>query len=71
LDDIRRAQRDCEILAEKLKSNPKRAAVIFQCIVDNKLDQARKIPKELGIEEKESRQYWNFTAEGGVTNCRV
>jgi hypothetical protein len=44
-DGIKRAQRDCEILAEKLKNNPKKAAELFQCIVDNKLDDARQLSK--------------------------
>lgn len=58
-DDIKRAQRDCEILAEKLKNNPKEAAKLFQCIVDNKLDDARQLSKKLGIDEQE------FLEKGG------
>ena len=50
--DIKRAQRDCEILAETLKNNPKEAAELFQCIVDNKLDEARQLSIKLGIDEQ-------------------
>ena len=57
--DIKRAQRDCEILAEKLKNNPEEAAKLFQCIVDNKLDDARQLSRKLGIDEQE------FLEKGG------
>lgn len=53
VDDIKRVQKDCEILAEKLKSNPKEAAELFQCIVDNKHNEARTLSRKLGIEEQE------------------
>jgi len=59
LDDIKRAQRDCEILGEKLKNNPKEAAELFQYIVDNKLDAARQLSRKLGINEQE------FLEKGG------
>lgn len=57
--DIKRAQRDCEILGETLKNNPKEAAELFQCIVDNKLDDARRLSIKLGIHEQE------FLEKGG------
>ena len=59
LNDIKTAQRDCELLGEKLKNNPKEAAALFQCILDNKLDEARSRSQQLGIDEKK------FTENGG------
>lgn len=53
LDDIKRVQKDCEILAEKLKRNPEEAAELFQLIVDNKHNEARKLSRKLGIDEQE------------------
>lgn len=59
LDDIKRAQRDCEILAEKLKNNPKEAMELFQSIVDNKIDDARRLSGKIGIDEQK------FIDQGG------
>jgi hypothetical protein len=58
-DDLKRVQRDCEILAIKLRDKPEEIATILQEIFANDLDRARQVAQRIGLTEQE------FTKEGG------
>jgi hypothetical protein len=57
--DLRRAQRDCEILATKLRDNPEDMTALLDAVLQDRGQDAVRMIKELGLGEEE------ITAQGG------
>jgi hypothetical protein len=57
--DIRRAQRDCEILGKILQSHPGDVSALLENAVKNNITGANQIASKLGLSEEE------FTRQGG------
>ena len=58
-EDLQRAQRDCEILAEKLRDQPGEMASLLEAITHNKFDEAHRMIGQLRLTEQE------FSSQGG------
>jgi hypothetical protein len=58
-EHIKRAQKDCEILGEKLRTHPAEVTAILDSILANKFDHARRMAHEIGISEE------SFVEQGG------
>lgn len=58
-NDLKTAERDCELLLQKLRQYPKEMVTIFDCMAKSDLKQAVKIARQIGITEAE------FKADGG------
>ncbi len=59
VEDIHRAQRDCEMLAEVLRDNPEEVSALLRAVVSNKVDLSKKKLSKMGLTEKD------FAKEGG------
>jgi hypothetical protein len=53
VEDLRKAHRDCEILGEKLRSDPKEIAAVMNELRQNKIVDAKQRIKRLGLTERD------------------
>ena len=59
IGDIQKAQRDCEILGKILQSNSKDVHVILSYLLQNDIESAKKVCRQIGITEGD------FVNQGG------
>jgi len=58
-EDVERAQRDCEILAERLRDHPEEMSALLRNLQEGDLTGAHEAVKKLGLREED------FVVEGG------